>query len=90
MCLVIKEHDNGNIVFADFEGLKKSNLKEFIKQPTEGILYDLNRNAAVVLTFIDDTKWVNDYAMGNVVEELKRQLEEMKEEKRSLYKKFGL
>ena len=50
-------------------------LKEIIKQPTEGLLYDLNRNEAIILTLIDDLKWVNDYACMAVICELKKQLE---------------
>ena len=62
-------------------------LKEFLKQPAEGILYDLNRSEVVVLQFIKDQKWVNDYAVAKVIRELKRQLEEKqnKSKKRTKY-----
>ena len=46
-------------------------LEELIAQPTQGLLYDLNRDSATVLTFIDDPKWVNDYAVGLVITRLK-------------------
>lgn len=45
--ILLKEKAAGNIVIASEEGLLTSDLQEFIKQPTEGILYDLNRNEAV-------------------------------------------
>jgi len=75
--LILAEYKKGNIVVSTSEGLQKTNLKEFIKQPVEGLLYDLNRNFATILTFIDDPKWVNDYALSSVVVELKRQLDDV-------------
>ena len=74
--MVLAEYKKGNIVVATFEGLQVAPLKEIIKQPIDGLLYDLNRNESVVLTFINDPKWINDYAMVQVLRELKRQLEE--------------
>jgi hypothetical protein len=73
--LVLKMRDEGKVVFATFEGLSGAVLEDFIKQPAEGILYDLNRDGATVLTFIDDPKWVNDFAVGLVITKLKEQLE---------------
>lgn len=73
---IIEEYQKGNIVVSGFEGLQVMPLKEFVKQPVEGMLYDLNRNEAVVLTFIKDPKWINDYAVCKVIKELKKQLEE--------------
>ena len=70
--LVLKEYANGNVVVSGFDGIKAMALKEFVKQPAEGILYDLNRCESVVLTFIPDPKWVNDYAVAKVIHELKR------------------
>ena len=74
--MILAEYKKGNIVVSTFEGLQVAPLKEIIKQPTDGLLYDLNRNEAVVLTFINDPKWINDYAMVQVVRELKQQLED--------------
>jgi hypothetical protein len=70
--LVLKMKEEGNVVFATIEGLMASPLKKFIKQPTEGILYDLNRDGATVMTFIDDPKWINDFAVSQVITELKK------------------
>ena len=75
--LVLEEYKKGNIVVAGIEGIQAMPLKEFVKQPTEGILYDLNRNEMVVLTFIKDKKWINDYAVAKVIGELKSQLDEV-------------
>jgi len=73
---IVEEYQKGNIVVSSFEGLQVTSLEEFVKQPVEGMLYDLNRNEAVVLTFIKDPKWINDYAVCKVIQELKRQLDE--------------
>jgi len=74
--LVLKKEKEGMIVFITFDGPKEVDLEKFIKQPTEGILYDLNRDRATVLTFIEDPKWVNDYAAGLVISKLKEKLKE--------------
>lgn len=74
--IVTQAAAKGNIVVATFEGLQSIPLKEFVKQPVDGMLYDLNRNEAVVLTFIKDPKWINDYAVAKVIQELKRQLDD--------------
>ncbi len=74
---ILEESEKGNIVISDLEGLKAIPVKDFIKQPTEGILYDLNRNESVVLTFIPDPKWINDYAVSKVITELKNRIKEL-------------
>jgi hypothetical protein len=74
--LVLEEEGKGNVVFMTIEGPMKAPLSEFIKQPAYGILYDLNRDRATVLTMIKkDKKWVNDFAVSLVINELKRQLD---------------
>ena len=75
---ILKERSNGNVVISTFEGLIAYNLKEIIEQPVEGLLYDLNRDPATILTFIEDPKWINDYACMQVITALKVQIEELK------------
>ena len=65
---VLSEWDKGNLVYADFEGLKSIKFEEFIKQPLEGMLYDINRCLPVIMTYIDDPKWVNDFALTKLLE----------------------
>ena len=78
---VLKEYKKGNIVVAGVDGLQGMPIKEFIKQPVEGMLYDLNRDAATILTFIDNNpKWVNDYAVMTVIIELKNRIKELEEQ----------
>ncbi len=72
---ILAEEKKGNIVFWAIDELAVANLDSFITQPVEGILYDLNRSPEVVLTFIDDPKWINDYAVYLVIKRLKEELD---------------
>jgi len=69
--LILDEAKKGNICVYTIEGIMCMKLDEVIKQPTDGLLYDLNRDAATIMTFIDDPKWVNDYACHLVIKKLK-------------------
>jgi len=75
--LILKESKNGFVVVSTFEGLVKYKLSEIVDQPVDGLLYDLNRDEATILTFIDDPKWVNDYASSQVIIYLKNKLDEL-------------
>lgn len=74
---ILEECKKGNIVVDGADGLQVIPIKEFIKQPVEGMLYDLNRDAATILTFINNQKWVNDYAVMKVIIELKKRIKEL-------------
>lgn len=78
--LVLEESNKGNVVFNTIEGICTAKLDDFISQPVEGILYDLNRDFGTILTQIDDPKWINDYALSKVVVELRRRLDEKDKE----------
>lgn len=65
---VLEDWDKGNLVYADIEGLKCVKFEEFIKQPLDGMLYDINRDAATISIFLDDPKWVNDFALTKLLE----------------------
>ena len=68
---ILEEYKNGFIIINTFEGLKKAKLSEIVKQPIEGLLYDLNRNESTIFTFIDnDEKWINDFASSMVIKHL--------------------
>ena len=75
--IILEEYKNGNIVVVGVDGLQTMPIKEFIKQPAAGMLYDLNRCEAVVLTFLPDPKWINDYAVAKVITELKTRIKEL-------------
>ena len=69
---VIDEYSKGNVLFLTIEGPMVSPIKEFIKQPADGILYDLNRDEITILTMIKEhEKWVNDYAVAKTIRLLK-------------------
>ena len=68
---ILEKEKEGKVIIATFEGFAEADLDEIIKQPTEGLLYDLNRDRATILTFIEDKKWVNDFACMKVIEKLK-------------------
>lgn len=67
---ILEEYKKGNIVVSGFEGLMVYNIDDIIKQPVDGLLYDLNRGEETILTFIDDPKWVNDYASSQVIRKM--------------------
>lgn len=77
---ILEEYQKGNIVVTNMDGLFVTSLEEFVKQPVDGMLYDLNRTEAVVLTFLPDPKWVNDYAVGQVIRELKSRIDYLENE----------
>ena len=77
--MILEQYQKGNVVIASFEGLTTTKLEDFIKQPADGILYDLNRIESVVLTFLPDPKWVNDYAVAKVIRALKDRITELED-----------
>lgn len=74
---ILEEYKKGNLVIRNFQGLSVYKVSDFVKQPVEGILYDLNRNESVILTFLPDEKWINDYASTQVIRQLKSIIEEL-------------
>lgn len=75
--MVLAASRKGNVVIADMGGPRAMPLDDFITQPADGILYDLNRLEEVVLAFIDDPKWVNDFAVAKTIRALKARIDEM-------------
>ena len=81
--IVLEEWDKGNLVFADIDGLKSIKFDDFIKQPIEGMLYDINRSLPVILS-MEDPKWVNDFATVKLLVHFYEQCEKLKEENTNL------
>ena len=78
---ILAERAAGNIVFWGAPGeLMTAKLDDFIKQPVDGMLYDLNRLEEVTLTFLDDPKWVNDFAVALVIRKLVTDRDEARRE----------
>lgn len=75
--LILEKRKEGKLVYATHEGFTSVDIDEFIKQPVDGILYDLNRLEEVTLTFIDDPKWVNDFAVALTIRRLKKRIAEL-------------
>ena len=70
---ILAERDKGNLVYAHIEGYSVVSVEDFVKQPVDGMLYDLNRGEEVSLSFITDQKWVNDFAVALVIRKLVEQ-----------------
>ena len=74
---ILAERDNGNVVFMGLpDQVMCTKLDDFVEQPVDGILYDLNRSEEVVITFVDDRKWVNDFAVTLTIRRLVEQRDE--------------
>ena len=61
---------NGEIIFLTEEGASVAKIEDIIKQPIDGLLYDLNRDYATLATMAKSSKsmrWVNDMALVNVL-----------------------
>ena len=72
----------GEIVIMTIDGLKVARIEDIIKQPVEGLLYDLNRDDATLGTSFrtsGDVKYINDIAMANIVKYLMKKLKDGKE-----------
>ena len=58
------------VVIATLDGLKVISIKKLLNQSVEGVLYDLNRDLATLITKFKNTaniKYINDIAMANVL-----------------------
>ena len=73
--MILEQAEENKIVYMTLGGLMIADLDDFLKQSAEGILYDLNRDRVTVLTFLDDPKWINDLAAGQVITRLKEYVE---------------
>ena len=65
--LVLDEWEKGFIVYRTIEGLEKQELSDFVRQPIEGQLYDINRDIATCLAFIDEPMGVNNFASNVLI-----------------------
>lgn len=77
--IINDEYKKGNIVVNKSESTSVVyNLTDFIKQPVDGILYDLNRLEEVVITHGSvDGKWLNDFAVTKTIRALKLRIDEL-------------
>lgn len=85
--LVIEERNKGNVVFLALDEILSTPVKEIVKQPVDGLLWDLNRDEATALMFMDRegmAHWVNNFAVSLVIRELKAQLSRLEAENKTL------
>ena len=69
---ILEQEKKNKIVVLTSEGLEAIDINQFISQPIDGLLYDLNRGKETILAFLDeDNKWINDYAVNLVITRLK-------------------
>lgn len=76
-----EKEEAGEIVIATLDGLMSAKLEDFIRQPSEGVLYDLNRGKLTTITLAGSDelmrkRWINDYAVAVLIEFLMGKLEE--------------
>lgn len=74
----------GKLVLSTIEGFVTVSVSDFIVQPTEGILYDLNRGHETTNALIRSDsntlpkiRLINDYAVGEVITALKNRIYEL-------------
>jgi hypothetical protein len=73
--LILEKRKEGKVCFMAWDGLHSVDVVEFIKQPAEGILYDLNRDIPTTLTIMPEKRWVNDLAVAVTIVALKNEIE---------------
>lgn len=74
---VLKARSEGKIAMWLLPGqLGITPLEDFLKQPADGILYDLNRLEECALSNAPDIRWVNDFACAMVIRKLVEQRDE--------------
>lgn len=78
--IILNAQKEGNVVFHYGGGeLHEVPLEDFVQQPADGMLYDLNRLESVSMAFMDDDpKFINDYACAQVIRCLKEKLDKYK------------
>jgi hypothetical protein len=72
--LLLRKEKEGKVVFHTIDGLMEAELDKFIQQPTEGLLYDLNRDRVTCIHWLDGDEanyWINNFAVALVIGKLK-------------------
>ena len=80
--ILAKKKEGKAVYYVSPDELAVSALEDLCNQPTDGILYDLNRDEASILAFAseDDPYWVNNYATAQVIRYLKGRMEELEQQ----------
>lgn len=64
----------GEVLFNTCDGVMQADIANLVNQPTECLLYDLNRDIATVATIFDEEKLLNEVATVNVLRYLHKLL----------------
>lgn len=81
--LILSKKKEGKIVFHSLDGLVEAKMEDIIRQPADGLLWDLNRDMATLLHRASDENpyWVNDMALANITEFLVNKINEITDER---------
>ena len=78
---ILDGYNNGQLTYIDREGEHKISVKEFVKTGSDNVLQKLNRTEAVLLKVAnaapEKLKWVNDFAMMKVINELYENVDDL-------------
>ena len=78
---ILEGYKNGQLTYIDREGEHKIDVKEFVKTGSDNVLQKLNRTEHVLLKVAnaapEKLKWVNDYAMMKVINELYEKVDDL-------------
>ena len=78
---ILEGYKNGQLTYIDREGEHKISVKEFVKTGSDNVLQKLNRTEDVLLKVAnaapEKLKWVNDFAMMKVINELYESVDDL-------------
>ena len=78
---ILEGYNNGQLTYIDREGEHKIGVREFVKTGSDNVLQKLNRTEAVLLKVAnaapEKLKWVNDFAMMKVINELYESVDDL-------------
>lgn len=81
------------IAFMTIDGLQGGLIEDFVKQPIEGQLYDLNRDRATLYAMANENKnkrWINDLAFVYLYEYTNEIIEKQRQEIVNLKGELGV
>ena len=75
---IFDSYKSGNIIYITADGMEECPINDIINQTSDNILKSLNRTEDIILNVHnrkpDSLKWINDYAVANVIKTLKQTL----------------
>ena len=74
---ILEAYRDNKIAVATIEGIQVMPMEDFINQPVEGMLWDLNRTIPGILADTSDIRWINDYAVAKTIMALKMKIDDL-------------